>query len=355
MKKVILKLILCTICCILLVAGLFAWSQKDAIRDHGFERTLVNNKISYINTVPLKQEAYYFAGHDKDSIYMGNYKNPTKLLKIVLPQMDTTYIDILLAPEDSIQPYKTYTVNVQPPYFYFMEGTTPILKRGKLNHWEPKRFMYDNTYFIAALPIGEKRAALKSVSRKTQEYALGLEKNTDPKIELKYDILEKQIDGIFCTDGQMLFSEALSKLIYIYYYRNQFMVMNQDVELLYRGTTIDTISKVKIKTATNQEGNVRKLASPQFLVNKRTAIHNQYIYIYATGMAKNDELNDFKNSSTIDVYDLQKKGTYSYSFRVPDFKHSKISDFLVIKNYVLTYQGNHVIVYRIHADAIAAL
>lgn len=355
MRSTILKLGICFGLSFLVVAGLFAWSQKDTIKDHGFDRTLVTNKISFIDAISLTKKAYYLAGHDKDTIYLGNYKAPTELLKITLPTLDTTHIYIQLAKEDSIRSYRTYTVNVQPPYFYFMEGTTPILKRGMINNWQPKRFMYDSTYFISAVTMGNKRVALKSISKKTQEYALGLQQDTDPKIELKYDILEKQIDGVFCTDGQMLFSTELGKLIYIYYYRNQFMVMDPTVQLLYRNNTIDTISRVQIKPVASQDGNIRKLASPQFLVNRRAATNDQYLYVYATGMAKNDNYDNFKRGSTIDLYDLQKNGAYSHSIRVSDFKTFKISDFLVTHNYLITYQGNHLVVYNLHPDTVPTL
>ncbi|MCX2681941.1 hypothetical protein OOZ15_18465 [Galbibacter sp. EGI 63066] len=355
MKNTIVKISLCFAVSILLVVGLFGWSQKDIIKDHGFERKLITDRISLVDAISLNKKAYYFAGHDEDTIYLGNYKTPTELIKITLPTLHTTYINIRLGKEGSIQPYKSYTVDVQPPYFYFMEGTIPILKRGMLNNWQPKRFMYDSTYFISAVPTGKKRMALKSISRKTKEYALGLEQDIYPNIELRYDILEKQIDGVFCTDGQMLFSEELSKLIYIYYYRNQFMVMDTEVKLLYRSNTIDTISQVQVKPVTTQNGAVRKLASPQFLVNRNAATNNQYLYIYATGMAKNDSYDDFKKASTIDLYDLRKQGTYSYSFRVPDYKTFKVSDFLVTNNYLVAYQGNHIVVYSLHPDIVTAI
>lgn len=352
MKNTIIKISLCFAISILFVAGWFAWSQKDTVRDHGFERKLNTDRISYVDAIALTKKAYYFAGHDEDTVYLGNYKSPTEIIKITLPTLDTTYINIQLESKDSIQLYRNYTVDVQPPYFYFMEGTIPFIKRGKLNHWQPKSFMYDSTYFISAVPIGEKKIALKSVSRKTKEYALGLEQDIDPKIELRYDILEKQVDGVFCTEGQMIFSEDLSKLIYIYYYRNQFMVMDTEVRLQYRSNTIDTISQVQIEPVTTRGGSVRKLESPQFLVNRNAATKNQYLYIYATGMAKSDNYDDFKNASTIDIYDLQNAGEYSDSFRVPDYKNFKISDFLVTDNYLVTYQGNHIVVYNLHRDIV---
>src|SRR5690606_24524299 len=131
MKNTIIKISLCFAISILFVVGWFAWSQKYTIKDHGFERNLIADKISYINAVALKKKAYYFAGHAKDTVYLGNYKTTTEVIKISLPTLDTTYISIQLESKDSIQLYRNYTVDVQPPYFYFMEGTIPFIKRGK--------------------------------------------------------------------------------------------------------------------------------------------------------------------------------------------------------------------------------
>ncbi len=62
---------------------------------------------------------------------------------------------------------------------------------------------------------------------------------SSPVIESK-DLLQKQVDGIFCTDGMMSYCKKSGKLIYVYYYRNQFICADSNLHLIYRGNTIDT-------------------------------------------------------------------------------------------------------------------
>src|SRR5690606_29049517 len=147
-------------------------------------------------------------------------------------------------------------------------------------------------------PIGPKTIALKMMNAKTKERTLGMESNVEPYVKLNSDILEKQLDGIFCTDGQLIYNRDLSQLVYIYYYRNEYMVMDSKMKLLYRARTIDTVSKAHIKLASLRSGEVRKLASPPNIVNLGAYASGAHLYIHATGMAKNDDETTFNRSST---------------------------------------------------------
>lgn len=75
--------------------------------------------------------------------------------------------------------------------------------------------------------------------------------NLSDTTKVKYAplLLQKQFDGIFDTDGSFHFNSQLNKIVYVYLYRNQYIVSSPDLTLDYRGNTIDTVSRAQIKLA----------------------------------------------------------------------------------------------------------
>ena len=53
--------------------------------------------------------------------------------------------------------------------------------------------------------------------------------------------------AFFGKDGSLNYSSKLSKLVYTYRYRNQYVVMDTCMSLIHRGFTIDSNSIAKIK------------------------------------------------------------------------------------------------------------
>ncbi|MGS2765020.1 hypothetical protein [Sinomicrobium sp. M5D2P9] len=350
MKNAIFKISLCFVLSIVVVAGLFAWSLQKTHEDNGFYRLLPPHPVTKSKAIDIKYNTYYFAGADQDTVYLSNYTAPLHLLKVSLLDLDTTHIQLHVEREDTIRFRRDNRIKILPPYFYYMDGIAPKIMRGKLNQWYASPFMYDSAFFNDAIPFGAKSIALKTVSSKTGERTLGMQWDIPPHIRLNPEILEKQIDGTFCTDGQLLHNQERAELVYIYYYRNQFMVMDTTMQLRYRGRTIDTISQVRIKPDSYSKGQVKKLASPSYMVNQGAYSKGAYLYVMATGMAKNDSKATFERTSTFDVYSMD-NGTYVLSFQLQPYENHKISKFMVTDNYFVAIHGSHLVFYNIYQEA----
>jgi len=149
----------------------------------------------------------------------------------------------------------------------------------------------------------------------TNESMLG--KLTPDSLRAKFhpEILEKQIDGVFCVDGTMRFSKEIDRLVYTYRYRNQFIVMDTNLNVVARINTIDTTSKAKIKIATIKSTNSRTLASPPFVVNNQTSVYKQWLFVNSSLLALNDDPDTFNTTSIIDVYDIV-NAKYLFSFYI---------------------------------------
>jgi hypothetical protein len=158
--------------------------------------------------------------------------------------------------------------------------------------------------------------------------------NENTNITLKTEILEKQIDGVFDVDGIMTVSPNNKALGYIYFYRNQFMLMDSNMNLIKRQRTIDTVKKAQIKVAELKNEEISKMRTPPVVVNKMASIYNDLILINSNRLGKYEAEEMLKEASIIDVYNW-KKGSYEFSFYFYNIGKESINEFAVFEDYLI--------------------
>lgn len=89
---------------------------------------------------------------------------------------------------------------------------------------------------------------------------------------MKYNILKSNTDGIFDTDGSLVQDYAQSQFIYMFHYKNEFIVMDLNLNVLRTLNTIDTINKPQIEVKSNKKG-VKRFSAPPLIVNKLSIAH----------------------------------------------------------------------------------
>ena len=72
-----------------------------------------------------------------------------------------------------------------------------------------------------------------------------MDKDTSTSVSLKHGILEKQIDGVFDVDGILTYSTEPNLLSYVYYYRNEYIIMDSDLTVLKHTSKSPLASKVQ--------------------------------------------------------------------------------------------------------------
>lgn len=351
MKTTILKLILYAIISIATVIYLYAVSDKLTHKQNSFHRYFPPHPIILDTVTHIKYNSYYFSGYDalSNNIYLGNITAPLHLLQVNIDSKDTSHLSIKI---DSSALKKYYTksrISVNPPYFYLLDGVTPKLLRGSISSWNANKFIYDNAYFNQAIPIGPKSLAIRSIDAENHELILGKVTNKPPNVQLAPNLLEKQLDGIFCTDGALLYNTKRSELIYVYYYRNEYLIIDTTMHLIDKRKTIDTNSIAKIKSKAIDAYNSKTMTAPPFLVNKNSYTYNDYLLVHSNLMAKNESPERFKNSTVIDVYNL-KTNTYNFSFYINGYKGFKLKRFMITDNHLLAIHHNYLIIYELNQN-----
>jgi hypothetical protein len=169
-----------------------------------------------------------------------------------------------------------------------------------------------------------------------------------PHVRLEPNLLQKQIDGVFCTDGTLTYSPEVGRLIYTYYYRNQFIVYDTNLNLDYRGHTIDTFSRAQIKVGYISSEKSKKLLDKK-VVNVQSVASGNYLFVQSNLLAKNDASDWLLNNTIIDVYDL-KKNMYKFSFTLANYAGAHVRDFIVFDGNLFALYDHYLVKYDLQSD-----
>jgi hypothetical protein len=306
---------------------LYYASEAVMQKQNPFLRSFPPHVTEYVKQTDLKFNSYYFAGYDNGVLYLGNYTAPLHAIAI-----DSTFKnkqEINIIPQKSNFQFRSVQLRVAAPNFYLMDGTVPCIYSGSITDWKAKLRLKRNPYFTFAEPIDSITFAFRGNRSDSGANILGTFKlTTPPLVSLSPKLLQKQAggDGIFDTDGTLLYSKGLSSIVYVYRYRNQFVVADKSANLVYRGNTIDTVSRAQIKVA-QLEGE-RKMSAPPLSVNTASAVCNTLLFVNSTLRGKFDNLKAWQSASTIDVYNL-KKNVYLFSFYIAGIDGDKLKSLLV--------------------------
>lgn len=343
-KSVIINLSLCAVFSIALVAVLFAFSEEIVHRNNSFLRRYPHHPVSKANVLDVGFNSYYIAGTAGDRIYLGNVSAPLHVLSLHKDLKDTVHIRINLKGSDSLN-FRAVKIKIRDPYFYVSDGIVPIIYRGIIGEWKCTPFMYGSAYFSQIEPMNKNSFAIRARSSASNENELGKIIVADTTlVKLAPALLEKQIDGIFDTDGQLHYNEALEKLVYVYYYRNEFIVANPDLSLGYRGNTIDTVSRAKINVADIESHQQTILASQALVINGQSSTSGNYLFVNSDRLGKYEPEEMLEQAAIIDVYDL-KKNTYEFSFYLYNYKGEKMNSFEVLDDLLVALIDDHVVTY----------
>jgi uncharacterized membrane protein YphA (DoxX/SURF4 family) len=334
-----------TICSVALVTALFQMSENIIHYHNKLTRQFPHTPIHTVATSDLKLNSYLIAGTDKDHIYLGNTTAPLVItvLNNKLLQTEKKLIDL----DRKDLPFKGAKILVQAPYFFVVDGTVPCVYRGSVKDWKAKLIKKGGEYFTSAEAIDSTAIAVCTYSSKNGEGVLGvIDFGGSGKTILNPEILQKQIDGVFDTDGQLLYSSGLKRIIYLYAYRNQFTVADASLKIDFRGNTIDTISRAKLNIVKVKSLNQRKFSKPPLFVNKSSASYSNLLFVNSAIPGRYEADQMWKEASIIDVYDLS-KNSYLFSFCIYDIEGKKMRSFVVQKDKLYALIGNHIIGYNL--------
>ncbi|ESU28752.1 hypothetical protein FLJC2902T_13470 [Flavobacterium limnosediminis JC2902] len=327
-----------------IITILFLLSEDMIHNRNNFVRRFPHHPVNLQKEFNLKYDSYYLAGLDGEKVYLGNVTAPRIVTTIDL-NSGKEEIHTIELPKNSFK-FSGVKVIVKPPYFYLTDGTVPCVFRGRTSDWKASLWSND-AYFTQMRPMDSVNVAIRAISSLNHQNVIGtINFENRPKVSLSSTLLTKQIDGMFDTDGTLLYNRQLNQIVYTYFYRNEFFTANKNLKLLNRFHTIDTNSRVKLKVAYIKSLQEIKMASPPRDVNKTTATYGNYLFVHAALMGKYEPKEMWRKASIIDVYNLL-SGSYVFSFYLPNKSDFKMSEYIVEGDLLVAITGNYLSIYKI--------
>lgn len=352
-KKVILTLIMVLVTSILLVVLLFLSSEDIMQKQNPFIRRFTPNTAERTLTKDLHNYGFYFAGQHNGKVYLANTTSPLTVIELDSTLKNKKKYTIKLTTDNF--PFRNVKTKINAPYFFLYDGSIPIIYRGLLSDWKAKVWVSKKPYFTTLQPVDSNRCVFRGQQFGTNENVLGtIELNDSLKIKKQRQFLQKQIDGVFDTDGTLIYSESLKKIVYTYFYRNQFIIADTALQRIDRGTTIDTTSQAKLKVVRMKKSGDIKLATPPHTVNLRSTIFKQLLFNQSGLRGRYESKKNWNYASIIDVYDITKR-TYLFSFYIYHENKMKMIELIATEKALYVIIGHQIVKYTFGKPILSQL
>ncbi|HEU4791811.1 MAG TPA: MauE/DoxX family redox-associated membrane protein [Flavobacterium sp.] len=340
-----------TFICFTFIVGLYISSDDLMHNENPFIRRFIQGASIKMEEKDVKSTSLYFAGSENGKIFIGDNLAPLHILEYDSLLHQTEHYKIKLERENF--PFRSVQVRIAPPYFYVTDGTVPVIFKGNISDWKASIIMDNNSfYFSKAVIIDSSTIAFRARQQITLDNILGTFNFKDGLTVIPTtSLLEKQIDGFFDTDGTMHYDKESKKFVYTYFYRNQFIVADNTLKLLYRGKTIDTTAHANIKIAFIKSTGERKFASTPKVVNNLSAISGNLLFINSKLIGRYESRAMWKKATVVDIYDVN-KGIYLSSIYLYNVEKLRANDFTIIGSNLYVLVGNYLHHYILNRNLI---
>jgi hypothetical protein len=327
---------------VIFIAILYKYSYRNIDVKNGFERNFSPTNPVMINSKKLESGPYSIVEGRTNDIVLYKFRSPFNLYhySYELNNTDNRRLPIL-STEDNFKGLNTLFLIKN--HVYILSGATASIYGIKFPNKAVKMNKLNSIPIYHGEIIDTNSLIFVSVKKIDSSYLRVLKKVNFQGTELNSFYPKRQIDGYFCNDGMFKYDMEAKKLIYMYYYRGSLACLDNSLKLIYEINTIDTIRHSKIYLKAKK--NTITQATPPNIVNKRFCVDQKNIYVHSALKADNESSEDFLNSQTIDVYDLN-SGKYKISFHLPKYKRQKLTEFKVKGNHLIALFSNVLAVYK---------
>ncbi|MBN8650576.1 MAG: hypothetical protein J0L67_04075 [Cytophagales bacterium] len=334
-KVIILSVLAALSVVLVMMLRIYSNASRPAL--NGFDRAIVG-ELSAIGEILNAGESSYFAGVSEKTIWLGDHRDPLKLIALSLDDGTRSDHQIVMP-----NPVRASRIMVDSAHFYLADLTLYKIYRGSTNSWALADPIYQGTLFSEFIPLGNSSMFMRTILDNEFE----LIKKTQPDITIENrNVLQKQIDGLFCVDGALRYDRHMQRLVYVYFHRNEFICLDTALQIVFRGSTIDTTRLAKMRVAELTTRHASSLASPAYLVNRKVIVADSTLYINSLLKGDNESAPAFSNASAIDMYALS-SGKYIGSFYLPYYHGKRSRHFTIVGKRLLSLHDGHLLIYSL--------
>lgn len=322
-------------------------------KPNGFKRGRIY-QAQQLQVLDLKYNGWYIAGLSRGRIYLGRVNAPLGLLSCNYRLQDTLHHMLPFNPRLKLD-WKVARTRIDSPYIYLYDYKTPTLfSAGTVNkkqtgypltgmHFDLMQLLSPGSIIVNGYEAAIGQKSVQKVWLRNKPYV-------DNSQSYAHAM---QAAGNFSIDGFITINRKENAVLFTYYYRNQFVCLDTNLNLRYMGKTIDTnaLAKLKVEALQVKGKMVRTVTGIPAIVNKRAYSDGGFIYIQAGLKADNESLMPFEEPITIDVYRLA-TGVYSHSLHLPEYKSEALTGFALRGNMLIAIYGPYLVTYSINTNKI---
>jgi hypothetical protein len=312
-----------------------AW---DAIRPlnekNSFLRTFIPSKLSVINAINKPKDVGDFAGTTNTRIYF----KTTEADKLLISDKDLQNGNELKLNIHNIKELSGFNCIVDSPYITITAGNIPAVITVCRDSASFSKF--PNGLFSKAIRISPSSLVVRMFDKMDQIFVKG-NPGTNELLR-EHNVSEKNNDAGISTDGLLHFDKTTGFITYVYYYRNQFICLDTNLNVVYRGHTIDTVVTSKTQVKLSEMNNVMTNNAPNHVTNGRSTVSNGYLFVNSKLKSDNEPKDSFSENSVIDIYRLS-DGDYRGSFYIPFYKGERMKKFKIINDRLVVIYSSHIV------------
>lgn len=326
------------------VGILLLQAERITQYENTFIRRISSTSVTKTNQYNLHYSSYYFAGTINGRVYLGN-----TTAQLLLTSLDTTFKTLKankITLPDTTLPFRSISLRVSDKKVFAYDGTVPVIFSGKIGY-DLSKMKVEPKFFTLAIPDKSGNLIVRTQQRGDGESILGLIDLQNQQTTTFPKLLEKQSDGLFDTDGTLLYSAESDKIVYLYAYRNGYLVTDGKMNLLSRGNTIDTLQSLNVDVKEIPGRGEKTFAKKPLTANRTAALYRNLLFVNSGMPGKFEDTRMWKRASVIDVYDINRQ-RYLSSFYLNDIDGKRMRQFYVDKNFLYALTGRHLVKYRIN-------
>lgn len=339
-KCILLMLVIMTLTS-LTVFLLYLQSEDQLRKNNNFTRRYLPHVLQNELRLNLNYNSFYFIGQDRANIYLGNTTAPLNLTVVKKDLRIFSKIRIPLDPKS--HQYKSLRLTVKAPHYYIYDGTVPIIYKGSLDGKKSLQAVSANEmYFDQLNVISDSYFLFRAQSSRFKTFVIGNYK--DHKLGLNYNILGLQDPGYIHNDGLLISDFEKKNSAYLYYYKNQFIVLNNITHQQNKFKLISFNKDQKTETVKLPDGS-NKVKNPLQQSVKNATLSGNLLFVNSNSKASHDGIMQWNKASIIDMYKINQP-YYSGSFLVPNSHGEKVKDMFVDGEYLYILIGNEIVKYH---------
>jgi hypothetical protein len=331
------------------VVGVLAWkTSAEANRLNGFKRKVEQIKIKRVNAFARDENIGRIVGANANALYFQT-KIPGNFF-ILDPQLKNPRYMSINIPVNS-ETATAFSSTVDSPSIKVYLGNMHGVIYGNMIDKKFQFLDFGTSGYTRSVSISDHSFIVRAFDKKNEKLDQIFIRSSpvERKILRENNILERKGDGGIPTDGMLHYDPTTHLITYVFFYHNGFLTLDTNLNLVYKGNTIDTLKSFQTKARGYAVGGEAEFTNytPSKIVNSTNLVYDGYLYNHSMLKGDNEKMSDFKDNSAIDVYDL-KNGSYQGSFYIPAYEDQRMEDFRIYRNTITVLYKNYVVNYELH-------